>query len=111
MRFQHGPWLNAPWGLAMSPANFGQFSNNLLVGNFGSGEIAAFDPATGGFLGRLHNEKGNLVIPGLWAIGFGGGSNLANDGPANTLFFAAGIDDEAHGLFGTVTAIRDDDHD
>jgi uncharacterized protein (TIGR03118 family) len=111
MRFQHGPWLNAPWGLAMSPANFGQFSNNLLVGNFGSGEIAAFDPASGEFLGRLHNEKGNLVIPGLWAIGFGGGSNLINDGPANTLFFAAGIDDEAHGLFGTLTAIPDDDED
>jgi uncharacterized protein (TIGR03118 family) len=110
MRFQRGPWLNAPWGLAMSPANFGKFSNNLLVGNFGSGEIAAFDPATGEFLGRLHSEKGNLVIPGLWAIGFGGGP--ANNGPLNTLFFAAGIDDEQHGLFGTLTAIQhghDDD--
>ena len=49
MRFQHGPWLNAPWGVALSPADFGKFSNNLLVGNFGSGEIAAFDPATGEF--------------------------------------------------------------
>lgn len=105
-RFQHGPWLNAPWGVALSPADFGKFSNDLLVGNFGSGEIDAFDSATGGFLGRLHSEKGPLVIDGLWAIAFGGGTNLVNDGPSNTLFFAAGIDDENHGLFGTLTAIQ-----
>jgi uncharacterized protein (TIGR03118 family) len=106
MRFQHGPWLNAPWGVALAPADFGKFSNDLLVGNFGSGEIAAFNPTTGRFLGRLHSERGTLVIPGLWGIGFGGGVNLVNDGAANTLFFAAGIDDENHGLFGTLNAIQ-----
>ncbi len=93
--------------MTMSPADFGQFSNNLLVGNFGSGEIDAFDPATGEFLGRLHNEKGVLVIDGLWGLGFGG--DTANNGAHNTLFFAAGIDDEEHGLFGTLTAIPDED--
>ncbi len=103
LRLQHGPWLNAPWGLALSPANFGLFSNNILVGNFGSGEIAAFDPTTGEFLGRLHSAKGTLVIPGLWAIKFGGGA--PNNGATNVLFFTAGIDDEEHGLFGTLTAI------
>ena len=101
MRFQHGPWLNAPWGVALSPANFGQFSNNILIGNFGSGEIAAYDPATGEFLGRLHGPKGTLVIDGLWAIMFGGGT--ANNGATNELFFTAGIDDENHGLFGKLT--------
>lgn len=101
MRLQHGPWFNAPWGVAASPANFGQFSNNILVGNFGSGEIAAFDPKSGEFLGLLHGARGPLVIDGLWAIAFGGGN--ANSGPVNTLFFAAGIDDESHGLFGTLT--------
>jgi len=104
MRFQHGPWLDAPWGVALSPAGFGKFSNNLLVGNFGSGEIDAFDPATGEFLGRLHSERGILVIPGLWGISFGG--DTLNNGSSKTLFFAAGIDDEEHGLFGTLTPIK-----
>jgi uncharacterized protein (TIGR03118 family) len=108
-RFQHGPWLNAPWGLAMSPAGFGQFSNNLLVGNFGSGEIAAFDPNTGEFLGRLHSERGVLVIDGLWAIAFGGGNTT--NGPLTTLFFTAGPNDESDGLFGTLTAISKKKHD
>jgi uncharacterized protein (TIGR03118 family) len=100
MRLQHGPWLNAPWGVAISPADFGLFSNDILVGNFGSGEIAAFDPNTGAFLGRLHGPKGTLVIDGLWALMFGGGVNTTNDGFANELYFTAGIDDESHGLFG-----------
>ena len=111
LRLQHGPWLNAPWGVAQSPARFGQFSDNILVGNFGSGEIAAFDPATGEFRGRLHGPRGTLVIPGLWAIAFGGGT--ANNGATTDLFFTAGIDDEEHGLFGTLTPVAkgDDDDD
>jgi uncharacterized protein (TIGR03118 family) len=107
LRLQHGPWLNAPWGVAQSPATFGQFSNNILVGNFGSGQIAAFDPGTGEFLGRLHGPKGTLVIPGLWAIAFGGGT--PNNGAPTDLFFTAGIDDEEHGLFGILTAVMDND--
>ena len=82
-------------------------AKNPLVGNFGSGEIAAFDATTGEFLGRLHGDKGTLVIPGLWTIAFGGGT--ANNGKTNELFFTAGIDEEAHGLFGTLTALAKGD--
>ena len=99
----HGP-LNSPWGLALAPANFGQFSNALLVGNFGNGRINAFDPATGTFLGPLLDWKGKaLWIDGLWAIAFGNGKAA---GPRNALFFTAGPDGEAHGLFGELQAIQ-----
>ena len=100
MRLEHGPWMNAPWGITMAPAGFGKFSNRLLVGNFGSGMIAGFDAKAGKFRGFIHGRHGALKIDGLWGIEFGNGG-LA--GPATTLFFAAGIDDEAHGLFGTIT--------
>ncbi|MBZ5570021.1 MAG: TIGR03118 family protein [Acidobacteriia bacterium] len=113
MRLKHGKWLNAPWGIALAPADFGKFSNHLLVGNFGSGMIAAYDPSSGEFDGLLRGRHERpIVIPGLWALAFGsGGSGLTNNGPANTLFFSAGIDDEEHGLFGTLTAVprKDDD--
>src|SRR5256886_9816747 len=94
--------LNSPWGLVLAPANFGKFSKDLLVGNFGDGHINAFDPKTGAFLGALRDQRSRvIVIDGLWALVFGNG-NLA--GPTNTLFFTAGIADEAHGLFGTISA-------
>ena len=89
--------LNAPWGLALAPAGFGRFSNDLLVGNFGDGTINAFDALTDAFEGQLHGSSGAIAIDGLWGLGFGNGVNA---GPANFLYFAAGIDDEAHGLFG-----------
>jgi uncharacterized protein (TIGR03118 family) len=103
-RFEHGPWLNAPWGLSLAPSDFGVFSHNLLVGQFGSGEIAAYDAATGAFLGKVLKDTGSdvLTIDGLWALGFGNGGAA---GPANTLFFTAGLNDEADGLFGTLTAV------
>ena len=92
--------LNSPWGLALAPNDFGQFSNDLLVGNFGDGHINAFDPDTGAFRGQLRDQKGNpIVIDGLWSLQFGNG---AAAGPTNTLFFTAGIDGEAHGLFGKI---------
>jgi len=101
---QHG-LLNAPWGLALAPANFGRFSGDLLVGNFGDGKINAFEPQLNGhfgFRGQLRNGSGHAIaIDGLWALGFGNG---ANAGPTNTLFFTAGPDDETHGLFGRITA-------
>ena len=101
--------MNAPWGIALAPSDFGKFSGDLLVGNFGSGEIAAFDVKHGNFKGLLRGRHGQpITIDGLWALGFG---NNANAGPANTLFFTAGIDDEAHGLFGTLTPISHGDHD
>ncbi len=92
--------LNSPWGLALAPNDFGQFSNDLLVGNFGDGHINAFDPDTGAFRGQLSDQNGNpIVIDGLWSLQFGNG---AAAGPTNTLFFTAGIDGEAHGLFGKI---------
>jgi uncharacterized protein (TIGR03118 family) len=103
MRLQSGPWLNAPWGVAMAPSDFGDLSGLLLIGNFGSGQIAAFDPNSGSFVSFLQQSPGApLKIDGLWSIEFGSGGTSAS-GPANTLFFTAGIANEHHGLFGTIT--------
>jgi uncharacterized protein (TIGR03118 family) len=100
---QHGPWLNSPWGVVMAPADFGEFSHTLLVGNFGSGTIAAFNPLTGRFLGEMLNPDGStLKIDGLWALAFGNGGA---SGPGNTLFFTAGPDEESNGLFGNLAPI------
>jgi len=94
--------LNAPWGMALAPAKFGRFSGDLLVGNFGNGRINAFDPVTFEPKGHLKDTKGKaVVIDGLWGIGFGNG---AAAGPVNVLYFAAGPDDEQHGLFGRIDA-------
>ncbi|HZM86880.1 MAG TPA: TIGR03118 family protein [Blastocatellia bacterium] len=107
LRLRSGRWMNAPWGIALAPSDFGKFSNMLLVGQFGSGEIAAFDLKHGNFHGLMRTADGSpLTIEGLWALDFGNG---ANAGPTNTLFFTAGIDDETHGLFGTITPIPGDD--
>ena len=94
--------LNAPWGLVQAPAaGFGRFSGDLLVGNFGDGRINAYDPRTGSFRGRLRHEDGRPIqIEGLWALRFGNGVT----GDPTTLLFTAGIDDEAHGLFGAIQA-------
>jgi uncharacterized protein (TIGR03118 family) len=94
--------LNAPWGLVRAPAvGFGRFSGALLVGNFGDGRINAYDPWTGAFRGRLRHEDGRPIqIEGLWALRFGNGVT----GDPTTLLFTAGIDDEAHGLFGAIQA-------
>lgn len=99
--------LNSPWGLALAPADFGKFSNDLLVGNFGNGRIHAFDPTKlngqGEFQhrGPLHSaaEGRPIEIDGLWALAFGNG---AAAGPTNTLFFTAGPFGEQHGLFGSL---------
>ena len=94
-----GP-LNSPWGLALAPAKFGAFSNDLLVANFGDGTINAFDPLTGNLLGTLKDSKGNpIVIDGLWSLIFGNGGN---GGDPNKLYFTAGPGGEAHGLFGSL---------
>jgi uncharacterized protein (TIGR03118 family) len=104
-RLQHGSWFNAPWGVALAPASFGRASNLILVGQFGSGKIATFDPANGRFRGFLRGaHHHSLIIEGLWALSFGNG---ANAGPLDSLYFTAGIDDEAHGLFGTITAVAE----
>jgi uncharacterized protein (TIGR03118 family) len=102
----HGQ-LNSPWGIAMAPSNFGRFSNDLLIGNFGDGQISAFEPQLDGtfeLVGQLRtSDRKVLTIDGLWALQFGKGA-LANNGPTTTLFFTAGPDGESHGLFGTITA-------
>jgi uncharacterized protein (TIGR03118 family) len=98
-----GP-LNAPWGVAWAPDHFGQFSGDLLIGNFGNGKIHAYRQTGGNWQldGVLRKPNGNPVkIDGLWGIGFGNG---AAAGPTNDLYFAAGPDDETHGLFGSITA-------
>src|SRR5216117_3625498 len=96
--------LNSPWALAVAPSDFGTFSGNLLVGNFGDGHINAFDPRRfqgNGQLrqqGELHAADGPpIAIDGLWALAFGNG---AAAGPTNALFFTAGPFGEQHGLFG-----------
>ena len=102
-RLQHGRWLNAPWGVTLAPAYFGEFSHCVLVGNFGDGTIAAFNPVTGRFLGNFLNPDGStLAIDGLWGLGFGNGGA---SGPGNTLFFTAGPNDETNGVFGSLTPI------
>ena len=98
--------LNAPWGMAMAPADFGKFSGDLLVGNFGDGRIHAFRRTASGWeehgliKGTNHRP---ISIDGLWGIGFGHGATTGS-GPSNTLFFAAGPKDETEGLFGSITA-------
>jgi uncharacterized protein (TIGR03118 family) len=98
-----GGALDAPWGLAIAPAGFGEFGGDLLVGNFGNGWINAYHVTASGqfqFHAALRNTSGQpIVIDGLWGIGFG---NDSAAGPSTSLFFAAGPDDEAHGLFGVI---------
>ena len=95
-----GGALNAPWGMAMAPANFGAVSGALLVGNFGDGKINAFDPVTGNLVGTLGKADGTpIVVDGLWGIAFG---NDVQSQPSNTLFFASGPADESHGLYGRI---------
>ena len=102
-RVASGDALNAPWGLAVAPDDFGEFSGQLLVGNFGDGRINAFRWGSWEPDGHLKlDDHRPLVVDGLWAIAFGG--NNANSGPANTLFFTAGPEDETQGAFGTITA-------
>lgn len=103
-RLQPGPWFNAPWGLALGSSDFGAYSHDVLVGQFGSGEILAFDPVTGKFKGKLNGVDNNPIhIDGLWSIAFGNGGNA---GPATSLYFTAGPDDESNGLFGNLTAVE-----
>ena len=100
---QHGQ-LNAPWGLALAPDGFGRFAGDLLVGNFGDGQINAYEELANGHFehrGELRGSDGKrLAIDGLWALRFGNGGNA---GPTGTLFFTAGPDEESHGLFGSIT--------
>lgn len=95
-----GGSLNAPWGIALAPATFGTLSNAVLVGNFGDGTITAYDPATGAFIDRIKDSSGEpIATPGLWGIAFGNGSH---NQPVTTLYFAAGVANEAGGVYGRI---------
>jgi uncharacterized protein (TIGR03118 family) len=96
--------LNAAWGLALAPADFSVFGGDLLVGNFGNGRISAYiqSGAKWVYKGQLRHADGSPIeLDGLWAIAFGNGSAA---GPAGTLYFLSGPGQEAHGLFGSITA-------
>ena len=94
--------LNSPWGLAQAPSTFGNFHDAILVGNFGDGLINGFT-VDGEFRGQLKSEtSAPIQNDGLWGLRFGNGGA---GGDVNTLFFAAGIFDEAHGLFGSIVNV------
>jgi len=95
--------LDAPWGLARAPSSFGALAGALLVGNFGDGTISVFDATTDAFLGQVLGADGlPLSIDGLWALSPGNGGGA---GSSQLLYFSAGPDDEAHGLFGVLTPV------
>jgi len=114
-RLEHGDWLNAPWGVALAPLDFGRFSHDLLIGQFAgggdtqsSGFIAAYDLATGKFDGLLQDASGKpLAINGIWALSPGNlspGNNDAAAAPAAEMYFTAGPNHGSGGLFGYLTA-------
>jgi hypothetical protein len=96
--------LNAPWGVAIAPAGFGIFGGDLLIGNFGDGIINVYNPTTFAFLGQLTDGTGKaLSYPSLWEIAFGeSNATPAGAGDPNTLYIAAGLANEAHGLFAAI---------
>jgi len=91
--------LDSPWGMALAPAGFGQFSGDLLVGNFGNGLINVYNPDNGAHLGVLRRSNGvPIQIDGLWGLMFGNG----NAAKTNQLIFSAGPSHESHGLLGKI---------
>ena len=105
-RLEHGKWFNAPWGVVWATPNFGEFGNTILIGNFRGGNVSAFNPVTGRFIGNMLNPDGTtLNIDGLWALRFGSGIPHSNSAPGSSLFFTAGPDNETNGLFGSLTPI------
>jgi uncharacterized protein (TIGR03118 family) len=100
-RFAAGGLLNSPWGVARAPLGFGRLSSLILIGNFGDGQVNSFDDR-GRFKAPLEDANGRpIVLPGLWALSFGGGAAST----PRTLFFTAGLDHEQHGLFGSIVPL------
>ena len=103
-RLPHVFALNSPWAMVVAPPSWAQLGGKLLVGQFGSGGIAAFDLANNLFVGVLQDDQGlPITINGLWGLGFGNGGSA---GPTDTLYYTAGYFDEAHGLLGTITVAK-----
>ena len=100
--------LNAPWGVAYAPANFGIYSNDLLIGNFGDGKINVYGPKTFSYVGQLMDSSGkSLVYASLWELLTGGttvsGTTLVSGGSISNVYFSAGLVGEAHGLFASIS--------
>src|SRR5438445_2768593 len=115
-RLEHGDWLNAPWGVALAPLDFGRFSHDLLIGQFAgggdtesSGFIAAYDLATGKFDGLLEDASGKpSAINGIWALSpgnFGPNNSDAAAAPAAQMYFTAGPNHGSGGLLGYLTSV------
>jgi uncharacterized protein (TIGR03118 family) len=92
--------LNSPWAMVIAPTGFSRFAGDLIVGNFGDGLIAAYDPNTGAFIDNLRGGDGNAIqLSGLWGLAFG-------PFPGSTImYFSSGPNDETHGLVGTLTPV------
>jgi uncharacterized protein (TIGR03118 family) len=114
MQLQAGDWFNAPWGLVLAPTDFGTFSHKILVGQFGTSQILAFDAVTGAFEGKLRDQNNNVISIGgpgaLWALAFGDGESNSDPAgqPGNALYFTAGPDFPNGGIFGTLTPVATD---
>jgi len=95
-----GGALNLPWGVTIAPAGFGAYSNDLLIGNNGNGEILAYNPITDAYLGTLDGANGQPIADNnLWALDTRTAGTNANP---DALYFAAGINNGADGLFGEI---------
>jgi uncharacterized protein (TIGR03118 family) len=92
--------LNAPWGVVLAPAHFGQFRDDILIGNFSDGKISVWDPKTRDFIDWVRDDKGKIIKLGtLWTLVFGGGLGAS----PQTLYFTTGLVNEQDGPFGTLT--------
>jgi uncharacterized protein (TIGR03118 family) len=99
-RLHHGKFLDSPWGLTVAPTSYDKLAGDILVGNFGSGQIDAFNPRSGKFITTLDSAANTpIVINGLWALTPGSG---AADSSTQSIYFSAGSNDEQDGLFGTL---------
>ncbi len=107
LRLQHNQTMNAPWGIAQAPGDFGAFSHRILIGNFGDGTIHAYNAMSGKLEGTIEDANGAPIwIDGLWGLSFGGGNT--NSGLANELFYTAGPNEEADGLLGKLSPVGSD---
>jgi uncharacterized protein (TIGR03118 family) len=102
--------LSSPWGVGLAPADFGQFANDILVGNFGDGRINAYDPANGHWLGVLSDSSGKPIVnPGLWSVVFSGPAGMtAVNATPDTLYITAGLLGPTHenaGVFATISPV------
>ncbi len=107
-RVATGANLNAPWGIAFAPANFGVYSNDLLIGNFGDGKINVYDPKAYSYIGQLMDGTGkSLAYASLWDLLTGGttvtGTSSVSGGSTSNVYFSAGLTGETHGLFAAIS--------